>query len=122
MLGKRRSKSRSLTGPDYLIGAADGAAADGQPFAEEFRDLVWTTFSSSSEGPLRLAEMTAQRPLKAHETSPVAIILRAAAMARQDNDDKALDEVLQVGMSLLAKWPSFLLSRVDGHPDFDWKG
>lgn len=116
----RRQKPQ-LTGPDYLLGVARRSADEGQPFADVFSDMVFQAFSGSPLNDVLLAGMTAQRPLREHEASPVAIILAAAEMAKANGDSAGLDEVLRVGLTLLAKWPAFLLSRVDGHPDFDWR-
>lgn len=115
----RRTREPELTGPDYLVGIAATAADQGRPFAREFRDMIAQAFIDSRL-PL-LAEATAKRPLKEHEAAPAAISLGAVQTALERGDRQSAQEALQVGVSLLAKWPAWLLSRIDGHPDFVWK-
>lgn len=107
-----------MTSVDFLIGMAEDAAKQGQPFAEEFRDMA-VAVAIGPDAILSVGE--ARRPLNAHEASPVSIILGAYEFARRHGDRESVDEVLRVGLSLLAKWPYFLLSRVDGHPDLELK-
>lgn len=103
-----------LTGADYLIGVAHEAAERGQPYADAFRRMVTDAFMSDG---MLLAESTAQRPLREHEASPVAIVLGAYQLAANNRDRKSVDEVLDVGLSLLAKWPAYLVAFGDSHPD-----
>ena len=101
----RRRRGPALTGPDYLLGVASKAADGGQPFAGQFGMMVQTAFGP--QGSL-LIELLAQRPLKDYEASPVSIVLEAYEMAKRQGDREAVDEVVRVGVTLLAKWPEFL--------------
>lgn len=114
----RKGQKRGLTGPDYLLAIADEAAESGQPFAGEFRSMLMSCFSGQE---LFLIEMEASRPLKEHEASPVSIILGALAMASDRGDKESAQEILTVGLSILAKWPTWLAVTADGHPELDLK-
>lgn len=108
-------KQAQLTGPDYLIVAASEAAQNGQPYAATFSSMAQDAAIGERPGML-LAEMVAVRPLKDYEASPVSIILAAAQLAQQNRDSESLKEILQFGMALLAKWPTYLV-MTDSHPD-----
>lgn len=114
----RKQSQPKLTGADFLIGVAEAAAQQGRPFAEDFRDMIADCFMGSDALP---AVHQARRPLDEHEAAPVGIILGAMEAARQSGDRESLEEVVKVGASLLAKWPYYLLSRVDGHPDLTFR-
>ncbi|HUP69669.1 MAG TPA: hypothetical protein VM142_07615 [Acidimicrobiales bacterium] len=104
-----------LTGPDYLIAVASDAAHNGQPYAATFLRMAQDAAVGNRPGML-LAEMVAARPLKDYEASAVSIILGAAQLAQQGRDAESVKEILQFGMALLAKWPSYLV-MTDSHPD-----
>lgn len=96
---------------------AQSAAEQGQPFAEEFAVMVSSAFGDD-RAPLLRATI-ARRPLKPHEASPVSVVGRTVMAAVDSGDRDAVQEALQVGLSLLAKWPAFLDGFIDGHPDFE---
>lgn len=102
-----------VTGFDLLLVAAESAAQSSQPYAYEF--LLMIRQAASGYASL-VTEAIANRPLKEHEASPVAIILGAAELAYQRGDDVAVREVLRVGTALLAKWPEYLRA-MEIHPD-----
>jgi hypothetical protein len=117
-------KRPTLTGPDYLLGMGEQLARDGAPFAAEFRDMVMDAIRPDVFGGTfgaTLAEVAATRPLREHEAGPVAVIIAAAEMAARHKDRQSVDEIIRVGAALLAKWPDWLLSRNDGHPELRWK-
>lgn len=108
-----------LTGPDYLSAVAEEAKERGQPWAEEFGAMLWNAFDTRE--PVLLIHAQATRPLKEFEASPVSIILGAYQMAMTNKDLESANEVLRVGLALLAKWPDWLCSTADGHPELMWK-
>lgn len=108
-------KQAQLTGPDYLIVGASEAAKNGQPYAATFSRMAQDAAIGERSGML-LAEMVAVRSLKDYEASPVSIILGAVQRAQQNRDSESVKEILQFGMALLAKWPTYLV-LTDSHPD-----
>lgn len=108
-------KQAQLTGPDYLIVAASEAAKNGQPYAAAFSRMAQDAAIGERPGML-LAEMVSVRPLKHYEASPVSIILGAVSLAQQNRDSESVTEILQFGMAMLAKWPTYLVVT-DSHPD-----
>lgn len=111
---KRRGPQ--LSGADYLAGVAAQAAERGQPFADYFARMVT---SAVMPDPLLLMEGIANRPLKAHEASPVAIIVSAVQLALSRRDDQGAEEALTMGAALLAKWPEYLAAG-EVHPTLVW--
>jgi hypothetical protein len=109
-----------MTGPDYLLAVAESAHSQGRPFAGEFQDMVFQAFSGDGPGVL-MGEVTARRPPKDYELAPAAIVASAAAAAMEQRDLESLREIINVGSSLISKWPAWLMTRTDGHPEFAWK-
>lgn len=111
------AKKPQLTGPDYLVGLADQAAERGQPYADDFREMVMLAFSDED---FLVAAAIARRELREHEASPVSIVYGAAQAAISNGDPEAFAEVMQVGLSLLAKWPDYLV-MLERHPDLAYQ-
>lgn len=121
------------TGPDYLLAVAERASESGQPYSSEFANMVYGAFEPSGisgipdvpamEFPLGQLpkEMVARRPLEEHEASPVSIVLGASEAAKDKGDAEAQIEVLRDGLTLLAKWPEYLLITTTGHPTLAFK-
>lgn len=113
------------TGPDYLMMVAQKAEEHGQPYSAEFSTMIYEAFSPTPGGPGILGQLPteriAARELDDHEATPVAIIATALTAAADTGDVEAFQEVLQVGLSLLAKWPNYLMATVTGHPTLDIK-
>jgi hypothetical protein len=102
------------SGVDYLIVSADETAG---PYAEVFRSMLVSVALGQDQ---LVSGVVANRPLRDYEAAPVAIILDAAQTAIVNNDADGIKEVLQVGMSLLAKWADYLnLALDEGHPHFN---
>lgn len=115
-LGRKRSEpAPALTGADYLLALAHNAAGREQPFAHEFHRMISAAMSPSAAPLYR--EAIATRPLRAHEASPASIVVGAVQAALANGDRESAQEALQVGVSLLAKWPAYLDGGIDGHPD-----
>lgn len=109
----------SVTGPDYLNDLAERAATSGQPYADLFQTMIQAAFA---DNPQLIIELVASRELKEHEASPVSIILAAHKMALDSHDAESAEEVLRVGLALLAKWAHWLCCTADGHPDLELAG
>lgn len=113
------------TGPDYLMMIAQKAEEQGQPYSAEFSTMIYEAFSPTPGGPGILGQLPteriAARELEEHEATPVTIIATALLTAADTGDVEAFQEVLQVGLSLLAKWPDYLMATVTGHPTLDIK-
>jgi hypothetical protein len=98
-------KQPALSGGDYLLGISDTCQKQGQPYAAEFRRMVMQCYGTEE---LLIGEVIAKRPLKEHEASPASIIINAVELAQQRGDTESIEEILRVGMALLAKWPDYL--------------
>jgi hypothetical protein len=109
-----------MTGADFLMMMAVEAAESGLPYAGRFKDMIWAIHPLDGEAQLS-TEVVAQRPLKDHELTPVSIIFTACQAAARQGDKESQVEVLNVGLSLLAKWPEYLAIRTEGHPTLQWK-
>jgi hypothetical protein len=115
-LGRKRPEpAPTLTGADYLLALAGNAAERGQPYADQFHRMVSAALSPSPAPLYR--EAIATRPLREHEASPASIVVGAVQAALANGDRYSAQEALQVGVSLLAKWPLYLDGGVDGHPE-----
>ncbi len=115
------------------MAVAETAWETGQPYSSEFANMVYSAFApldipgipdlSGTEfmmGQLP-TEMMATRPLEEHEASPVSIILGAFEAAEDKGDAEAQIEVLRLGLTLLAKWPEYLLMTPTGHPSLAFR-
>jgi hypothetical protein len=111
-------KGPKMTGADFLLAMADDARQSGLPYAERFQHMVWQAFGNET---MLTTELVAKRPLKDHESTPVAVILAAHKAARERGDLQARGEVLGVGLALLAKWPEYLAFGTEHHPTLEWK-
>lgn len=95
---------QQLTGPDFMIAIASTAAEQGRAFAAEFQQMVIDSFMGGRSP----RETVASRALEEHEVAPVAIIMGAMEAALEQGDEESYEEVVRVGLSLLAKWPDYL--------------
>lgn len=105
----------TLTGPDLILAVAERAREREQPFSVEFSTMVQQAILGRD---MLLTEATATRPLDEHEASPVSILLGAYQAAINQGDAESIMEVLQFGLALLAKWPSYL-AVMEEHPSLE---
>lgn len=69
-----------------------------------------------------LGELISQRPLQEHEDDPVRVILSALADAARAGDRRGYQQTLELGLSLLAKWPEYLCSLFENqHPSLQFR-
>lgn len=111
-------KQPTMSGGDYLLGIADTCQKQGQPYAAEFRRMIMQCYGDDD---LLIGEVIAKRPLREYEASPASILVNAVQLATQRGDTTAIDEILRVGLALLAKWPDYLAASADGHPNLEFK-
>jgi hypothetical protein len=109
-------------GGEYLTLFAERVRDLEMPYSQEFlymlRDMAWV----QTETPVLGGELVAARPLWDEEKTPAGIVNAAAASAAIDNSDlEALQQVLDLGLHLLAKWPSYLCIVGDGHPHLQYR-
>lgn len=110
-----------LSGPDYVLLAADEARKHGAPYADIFYQAVWAAILTAPGGGLDVMDVTAARELRNYEQTPVAILGLAADLAARARDMRAILEIVQCGGALLAKWPSIMVGTVTGHPELRWR-
>jgi hypothetical protein len=96
-----------MTGPDYLIGAAEQVRAD-QPLAGEFQDMVISAITPAgdplSEGPI-FPEVS--RELEPHEEAALTVFRAAVLVAIQQGDQQSLEELLAWGLAMLLRYDRY---------------
>jgi len=100
--------------PDLLLMAAVQAKDDGFPFAPQVEQLV---VDSTTEAEGDIAAWYATRPLKDHEQTPVAVVLGAVHAALDAGDPALVDQTIEEGLALMARWPAYLAGSATGHPE-----
>jgi hypothetical protein len=108
-------------GGEYLALCAKNAGTAGMPYAQAFQWMLRDLAHVQDEPPLLGGEVVMARPPWDEEKTPQAIVNVAAGLAIDYGDTEGLNEVLQLGLSLLAKWPSYLCQLTDGHPHMQMK-
>jgi hypothetical protein len=109
-------------GGEYLTLFAERVRDLGMPYSQEFLFMLSDMASVQTDTPVLGGELVAARPLWDEEKTPAGIVNAAAAYAAIDNGDlEALQQVLDLGLHLLAKWPSYLCTVGDGHPHLQYK-
>jgi hypothetical protein len=105
-----------LTGPDYLIGAAERLKTE-IPLAGEFQSMLFAAFpiDPAVEGPAPL-ELT--RELQPHEEAAQAVFRAAVLVAIQRKDHAAIEELLGWGLAMLLRFDGYHESKVRGGPRF----
>jgi hypothetical protein len=104
-----------MTGPDYLLAAAEVAAGEDQPFARSFGILLTHTLMPDDPA-FQPTQAVAKRPLQAEWATPTEIVRAAYAMAEHEGDGRAMEEVVALGTRLLATWPGFVAATPAGWP------
>ena len=99
------NRNEHIRAVDYLLFSAVEAERRGLPYASQFREMI-QVFAAAEDVPV--PETTAQRSLMDHEAGPVAVILGAYGAASDTGDLDALRDVVDAGLTLLAKWPAYL--------------
>jgi hypothetical protein len=104
-----------LTGPDYLMAAAD-LLAD-KPFADAYKAMLWDAFPDEPESMWTEGQRIAAGAAGERDGLSSLIVVLAANMAMQRQDAEGLDEVLGTGSRMAAKFPRYL--KATGRPGGD---
>lgn len=100
-----------MTGPDYLIGAAEQVRAD-QPMAREFQDMVISAITPAGDPlaePVVLLE--ASRELEPHEVAALTVFRAAILVAIQRGDQQSLEELLAWGLAMVLRFDRYHETR-----------
>jgi hypothetical protein len=102
-----------LTGPDYLIGAAERLQA-GVPFAQEFQDMIITAISPSLIPGMyfsRPTEWAAKRELNEDEEGAARVFAEAIRVALLRRDREAVQELSGWGAAMLLRFHGYMEQR-----------
>jgi hypothetical protein len=98
--------AQQLTGPDYLMVAADELAD--KPFAEDYKAMLFDAFPDGPESQWTEGQRVANGPIGERDGLAAVIVSIAAKMAIERQDWESLHEVIGTGARMVAKFPRYL--------------